>query len=287
MASLIGTNNTVKSINLTRFEQIMSKNIPFSIMQYSTLNEKFQISHSEPPASGYPQVKYLAIGNGGHSYTLGVNNIPSTNINMHSITDAALFNHIPFALVPVSSDLTPAQRAKYRIRVLETINGVDYFAYYLKVLETDVTAPSHNIVTISNGGITSTIPYVPSTTNLTPTPVVISNTNVNTADGRHLETQVNYPIMLSTDDAASILNACMIKYGDPGLAMISEIGLVSGYDYTNQSTLGNIPITYTEIQTAQIMAFIGTACFIETVDSSFGWQIALSSTQPFPPTNVI
>ena len=285
--SILDTNYSSKSIHLTRLEQIRGKNIPYSILQYSTLNEKFQLPNIQPPASGYPEIKYLAIGNKGATFTNGVNGIPIVNILTHSYTDSALFNQIPFVLVPVDNDLAPNVRANYRIRRLETYNGINYFAYYLKVLTPDVTAPEHTVITISNGVITAQDVYTPTPESLNPTPVTLSNTNVNTSDGRHLVTKETYPLTLTAADAANILEACNIIYGSPQYALITELGLVGGYDYAATSTDGNITASYTEIRTAQIMAFIGTVCYVETQDSSFGWDLSLSSDVPYPPTNVI
>ena len=274
--------NCTKSKNFSKLDILRTLNLPFSIDQYSTLNEKFNIGNVNPPANEYPVLGYLAIGRGGHTNIVGSGNNTLIELLQHSPTDAALFEHIPFQLVPTTNDLSVAERANYRIRLLLTINGIDYFAYYLKVITQSTISVDTQIIQIQNGQISSDTVYTPSATSLTPTPVNISNTNVNVVNGNHLVTQAILPITLNADDIASIVNACTIIYGSVSYATISEIGIVGGFDVNTTSNIGNVAASYTEIQTAQIMAFISVLHELQQQPTSITFQYAVSSSSPLP-----
>ena len=276
--------NAVKTKNFALLDILRSLNVPFTIDQYSTLNEKFNIGNVAPPSSGYPIIQYLAIGRGGHANVVGSGNNTLVDILQHSVTDAALFEQIPFVLVPTSADLAPLERAKYRIRVLETYAGIDYFAYYLKVIPTASITAEARIIELSNGVITSDTAYVPSIASLSPTPVDISNTVINVVNGRHLVVQAVLPVVFDSTDIANIIYACVTKYGDIRYATISEIGVVGGFDISVTNNLGGVTATYLEIRSGQIMAFIGTIEELQQNPSSVTLQYALSNSMPFPPT---
>ena len=274
--------NSVKTLNFALLEQVRDLNQPFSVLQYSTLNEAFNIGNIAPPSSGYPTMQYLAIGRGGHSNVVGTGNDTLTDILTHRSTDTTMFQAIPFVMVPTSADLGPTARAKYRIRVLETYGGIDYYCYYLKVIpETNITTDVR-VIQVTNGVITSDVAYVPSITSLSPTPINISNTVVNVANGEHLVAQSVLPITLDSTDILNIINACVTKYGDARYATISELGVVSAYDVSVTNTMGGHSTTYTEVQAAQIMAFVGTYNPCQNNPDGITQSFALSSTLLYP-----
>jgi len=78
----------------------------------TTLNEKFGILVNEPIGSDTRYgLKYLTIGTGGIKTATPANGY---SFSQHSVMDASLFNHIPFIIRPVSSDLSGTERARYR-----------------------------------------------------------------------------------------------------------------------------------------------------------------------------
>ena len=280
------SSNSVKSRNFSRLDILRSLNSPFTIDQYSTLNEVFAMGNVAPPETGYPVIKYLAIGRGGHKNVIGTGNNTLVDILQHGVTDAALFDQIPFLLVPTTADITSTERAKYRLRTMETYVGINYFAYYLKVIDTSTVLPTEQVITLNNGVITNDVAYVPSISSLTPTPVDISNTVINVVQGMHLVVQAVLPITLSSADIDNIIAACITKFGDIRYAVISELGIVGGFDKTITSTLGGISATYAEIQAAQIMVFIGSLQSLEQKPTSVTFNYALSSSSPLPPTAI-
>jgi len=275
--------NSVKTRNFTNLDILRALNLPFAVDQYTTLNEKFNVGNVSPPSSGYPVIQYLAIGRGGHQNVVGSGNNTLTQPLFHGCTDSALFEQIPFVLAPVGNDLTTLQRANYRLRVPVTIGGNAYFAYYLKVISISGITPSSNIVTLSNGIVTTDTPFSTSIANLSPSPVNVSNTTINISTGQHLVTQAVLPITLNSTDITNINNAVNIIYGDPRYATISEVGIVGGFDISVTSSAGGSTVTYTDIQTAQIMAFVSTQLELQQNPSSITLQYAISNSAPYPP----
>ena len=204
--------------------------IPHVIQQYTTLNEKLGIQSGITLAPGtLPKVQYYCIGNGGHSMTMGADNIPLSKIKQHKATDAALFNQLPFVLREPANDLGPADRAKYGLRKEVVINTVSYIAYYLRRVVMDDVEARLEYRNVNEGVITVT-PFVPTADNLNPTPTIINNIGVNTANGDYITCTSQMPLSFTPDEIAEFLNVASIMYGDENYAIISEIGLCSGGD---------------------------------------------------------
>lgn len=279
--------NVVPTKNFARLDCLRSLELPMAIDAFSTLNEAFNIGNINPPIDGYPSIKYLAIGRGGHTGLLGANSNTLINIKQHGSADAALFEQIPFVMVPTTADIDETTRLKYRIRVLEQYNGVNYFCYYLRVMPTTASTVETRVVTLTNGAISSDVPFVPSLVNLGPNPVDISNTVINVSNGRHLVVQAVTSITLDSTEVENIISAAIIKYGSIAYATISEIGIVSGYDVPVTTSLGSVAATYTEIQTAQVMAFIGVLNDLQQHPPSLTIQYALTKSFAYPPTSTL
>ena len=94
-------------------------------------------------------------------------------------------------------------------------------------------------------------------------------------------------IDLNAADITHILNAVEIIYGDIRYATISEIGIVAGYDDVKNTTLGGVSITYTDVDTAQVMNFIGTELPLQHSPSSASLKYGLSNSMPMPPVNIV
>lgn len=275
--------NSVKTFHHTKLEILRSMGIPFAVDAFSTLNEKHAVGNSVPPVTGYPTFKYITIGRGGHQYVSAGSGGTVTDIRKHSVTDAVLFESLPFRLVPTNADLSAQVREGFRLRVLETHNGTDYFAYYGRVIDGSAITPVSKIVELENGVITSDIPYVPSSASQNPTPVDLSNTVVNTMQGRHLVCSSTITIDLTTEDIAAILAAAEIIYGDSRFAVISEVGVIAAFDEVITTNIGGIGLTYTELQAAQVMNFVSSEYPLPQVPQSVTLRYGLADTMAMPP----
>jgi hypothetical protein len=282
----INKSKTTKTVNLLSLELARARNIPLAPLPYTTLNEALSFG-SPTPGNGYPIMNFLAIGNGGHRNALGNDGASVTDSLQHGITDACLFNHIPFLAVPTTADISPVERMGYRGRRVENYNGIDYFFYYLKPLDSVVTQIRLSLIEIVNKVIVSEIPYVPSVTCLTPTPVDIQNSNLNLGTGRYITAKESIGTTLSNVDIANIVEACLIKYGDERRAIISEAALVSGYDTVTPVNSGGVTASITELNTAQVMAFAQVQQPLAYGTTSYTIMFNLADGLPLSPSAVI
>ncbi len=227
---------------------------PVVIDQNSTLNERFSVqADSQLADTEYPRMKFMCIGNGGHKVVNGADNIPYTKMHQHSPSDAASFKPLPFVLRQVSQDLTPTERAKYAMRCVQTYNGESYYAYYLKRLDMANIVVKMQKRTVQDGQ-TNSVDFVPTSANLVPTPQELANAGSNALIANYLTVSALLNLSLTQADCNELLNVSRIMYGDDNLAIISEVGLVSGSDKV-------IPLTdnsnFRESIASQIVSHIG------------------------------
>lgn len=253
---------------------------PYVSHPNSTLNEKFQI-HTDVVlnANEIPHLQYIAIGNKGHQFTTGADGVPLINVLPHQPTDAALYGHLPFVLRILSNDLTPEERANYRMRVIETYNGSLYAAYYLKKIDYTTTIPQMEIREIDDGVITAS-PFIPDVTNLNPLPVSLPPGGVFVSSGNSVAVTAKLPFVMNAWEINELLNACIIKYGDDRYALISEIGLVSGVEKTVMGEFGGVITGYTEAISAQICAHIATSYAAKYSNSGINVLLDVGAVNP-------
>ncbi len=279
--------NVVRTVYGAFLQTTQLLNLPFEQIAHTTLNEKFNIDNNFVlPAGDMPFLQYVGIGNGGHQMVIGANNIAVPQPIQHSPTDAALYNQLPFVLRLPSNDLTPAQMAGYRLRTLVTYGGVQYIAYYLKVLNLANTAagitsdvPSMLYNTVSNGSVTST-GFVPSASNLNPTPPSINTSGVVSTTGDYVAATAKVPFTMSLFDISEFLNVANIIYGDPSYAIISEIALCSGIDSAVTGTFNGISQNYTEAMVVQVMTFISSFYAAQFTNSGINLLMDVGAVEP-------
>ena len=272
--------NNVRSIYGAYLQTCALLGFNVDIKPNSTLNQKFDLFPNEIFNSGEtPTVKYLTIGNGGHTASMGVDGLPLINPVPHSPRHAALYNHLPFIIREVGEDLTPSERLLYRLRVPRTIDGVNYMCYYAKVLDLSLVEPKIELRNNTDGIITAT-DFTPSLADLNPVkPVIPVNGNI-TSTGNYLASTAKIEFVMNEAEITELLNACNIIYGSDNYAFISEIGLCSGVDRTLMGNFGGPPSAYTEAVGVQIMNFISTAIPAYALSTSITQTIDVGSTSP-------
>lgn len=255
-------------------------NTPFSVLNNSTLNQKFNVFPNETlGANEYPSLKYIGIGNKGASYEVTSNGYILTTPIPHLARHASLYNFIPFIIRPADNDLDSTTRSKYRLRTFLTVNSTQYVAYYLRVLDTNNLIPDVELRNVNNGVIT-TSNFTPSLSDLNPTPPVINNNNINNPNGDYLVSSAKINFLLNSNDITEILNACNIIYGDPRYAVINEIALCTGSDKILQGQFGNSTAPYTESIVTQIAAFIYQYHALTTNTTEVNIQLDIGSVEP-------
>lgn len=229
---------------------------PLTLKPYSTLNEKFNI-HTDVLLANDDNLflQYATIGNGGHRMVMGTNGISRPEPIQHLPRHSALYNHLPFVLRLPANDLTALERAKYRLRRLETHDSVQYVAYYGKVLDFTNTVPQLELRSVVDGVTTSTL-FEPTVQDMSPTPPPLTPGGVITATGDYIAATAKVPFVMSPEDIVEFLQVCNIIYGDDSYAMISEIGLCSGVDRTVVGDFNGTNAGYTDAIGVQIVSFV-------------------------------
>jgi hypothetical protein len=255
--------------------------IPYSIKEFTTLNEKLGIQNGVmPQPSIYPKVNYFCIGNGGHQMTVGADNIPLSKINQHKATDAALFKHLPFALRAPGNDLLADERARYALRREESFNGNIYIAYYLKRIDVTEVVSELDYRTVVNGVVTST-PFVPTSSMLSPTPVVINNTGTNTITSDYITVSTLLSVGFTAAEIAELLNVANVMYGNESYAIISEIGLCSGVDkVVNVTPSSGGSFNFNEAIAVQITSFISAFHVAQYTSSGLSKLLDVGVNEP-------
>ena len=272
---------TVKSLWHLRLEAARRKGGTYTPDPFSTLNEYFGIQNGEVLAAGqFPEVAYLTIGRGGHRNVSGAGGASLTDSLMHRITDARLFEHLPFVLREVDNDLTGEQRKRYRLRRLEVHGGKNYFAYYAKALAVGTDEPVTEKLVATAAGVVTT-PYVFSAQQQNPVPVSMTNGEVNYASGEHLAVRNKLKEELTAADMNEILAACEIVYKDKRFAQITELAMCSGCDVTVNTTDGGKNVTYTEIRAAQCCSFAGCDYTLMYQNENITLNFSVGNTLPY------
>ncbi len=261
--------------------------LPFALLPHSSLNEKLGILDTVVvPETPIPYLQYLAIGNGGHQMVTGPNNIAVPMPVQHSPADAALYNQLPFVLRLPNADLTPAQMANYRLRKIVTYNNTQYVAYYLKTLNLNgtsgglvVNSPTMMYNSVSNGTTTSSA-FTPSLANLNPTPPQLTSGSVVSTNGNYISATALVPINLDANDIAEFLNVCNIIYGSTNPAIISELALCSGLDYSTSGTFNGATQTYMDAIAVQIMTFVSTFYAANFTSSGISLEMDIGAVEP-------
>lgn len=226
--------------------------VPFQLVPNSTLNELFSVQQGVAPAAT-PHLKYFAIGIGGRILTAGADGTPLVEVQQHKATDAGVFRPVPFILRPITNDIDAGTRANYAMRRIETINNVDYVAYYLKRLPIQGVPVDMEYITVING-VQTISAFAPNSSNLNPTPQTLNNGGVNLVSGDLVAASAKMAASFTANEVAEFISAITIKFGDPTYANISEVALVSGEDKVVQSpAAGNTMINFTEAIAAQIL----------------------------------
>jgi len=273
--------NICRTIYSSELQTCLLLDRPFVLLPSSTLNEKFSIQNGiQPDPSVIPSVKYFAIGNGGHKMVVGANGLTKTDPVQHRGTDAALYSHLPFILREISNDIDAVERAKYALRRKEVHNGTTYVAYYLKRLPLTGVVVDMEFINVTNG-VQTVNAFVPNASNLNPTPPDLSSTGVNVVTGDYVAASAKVTITLSAADVAELLNVSTIIYGDPGYAIISEIGLCSGVDKVVQSPVdNNAMINFNEAIAVQVASFINTNFPLEYTNDGCVISLDIGSCEP-------
>lgn len=228
------------------------------IRPFSSLNELHSVNANQAINAGeMPSFKYIAIGNKGHRSETGVDGITITRGIPHQTSDTGLYNQLPFVLRLPQNDLNAQQVANYRLRKMVNINGQNYVAYYLRVLDLSTTVPRIEL-RVTTDGTTVATPFEFTQANLRPPVPVIGSNQVLVTSGESIAVTAKVPFKFSADDAAELRNVANIMYGNEAYAIVSEMATVTGVDRLLQGDFNGNRLQYQEVVGAQIASFIST-----------------------------
>lgn len=274
----------MKSIQTTIFSSYLQTcehlDVPFEILEHSTLNEKLGIqANAVLQQSERPGLRLLVIGNGGHRAVTGINGFPLTEVIDHQADHAALYNQTPFVLRTPDNDLTPAERTRYALRKDVTIDGRNYIAYYALRLNTDGVQVKV-ARTVVEDGISTTTDYETTTANLNPVPPTLPNSGTVSTSGEYLSTSAVLAVPFLERDATELLNVAKILYNDERYAVISEFGFCTSVDRNVQVETVNGLTNFKEAIGVQIATFVAAHYEIIFNTKGFDFRIETGAVEP-------
>ena len=183
------------------------------------------------------KVAYMVIGNKGTSDAAPLVNLDPMDY------ETRLYNMVPFRCVPTipaTADLSPEDRAKYRMRRKETINNIQYYTYYLKKI--DVSPVDLKLTDGSN--------YTPVYENSEPVePSGSSNPHPLADTAVHALVTMNLSI-----DKDEFKEYYRIKNGSLDNASLSELGLVLADEPVDPIEVDGV--SYNEVRNAELFSKI-------------------------------
>ena len=270
-----------RTIYATYLQNCLYQDRPFTLAPNSTLNTKLNIHKDVDITPGTtPRLKYYAIGNGGHTMSVGGNGLAISVPKIHRATDAALYNQIPFVLREENDDLTTLEQASYGLRRKETHGGVDYWAYYLKRLDFSTTVPTMKY-SINDAGVITTNEFVPTNDNLNPEPPILIADGTNPTEAEYVHVEALTTVEFTQQDRDELMEVARILYGDEKYALISEIALCSGVDrQLSVDAQGGGTQSFNEAVGVQVNHFIQLFRQLEYDNRGFDMTLNLGGTDP-------
>lgn len=270
----------VRTVYGAQLQTCQYMRLPFSLLDNTTLNQKFNI-HAEVALTPteLPKLAYIGIGNGGHRVTVGADSVPLIEVVEHLPDHAALYNQLPFVLRLLDDDLSAQDRAQYRLRRIEYHDGTPYIAYYLKCLDLSETVSQMELISVING-VSQSTPFVPSNSNLNPTPPALTPDGVNLTTGDYIFASAKVPFLFTEADVAEFTNVANVLYGDTNYAIISEIALCSGVDRVVSGTFNGATAAYTDAIAVQVMNFIAAFYSMTFNNTGIDMLLSVGSVEP-------
>lgn len=271
-----------RTIYGTRLQALLLMKLPYVMVPNTTLNERFDIQAGVAPMNGeVPRLGYFGIGQGGHRAEVGADGIPFTSPIQHSPSDASAYRPIPFLLREPAEDLTVQQREGYALRKEIEVNGEPYIAYYLKRIDLS----NVNVAMLFNSiadGVTTTIPFVPTSANLNPTAPPIPPSGSNTTSGDDLAVSALIDLGFTDVDVEELVNVAQLMYNNSLLAVVSELYLVAAAEkiVTVPAPVGGGTINYREAICATVITHITAHYSVGYTNKGFDYDLDLGATEP-------
>ncbi len=233
----------------------------------STINAKRNVHPSIVPTL-LPTVGLFGVGIGGRRI---VSTAPHVRPNMVRTDSMDLYNPLPIRAVPIEEDLSPQERALYRMRELREISGQIYCLYWLKVFTFQSMEVDYTVVVND-----AEAPYNLDYANLNPTPPVPNINGIQTDPSRAINVDVKILLPITGAEVAEAIG--LFYDGDMAFASISEYGLYSGRDQTVTGlNADNQNFNYTEsVMTQLYLHHTNTGSDFSLPQNNGGYRLRLS-----------
>lgn len=206
-------NTTVLGGRIAQLEELFG--ITKNKDQHLLLNDVLGISHSETDNVLTSNTikracNYFMVGNGAASTSVPGKFYSAKNY------ETKLYSAIPFRFVPLADDLSISERANYRMRKVETINGVQYVGYYCKKFDPGTVILEYNSSS-----------YTPVESHTVP---VDENDSTHPLRGGSVLTYISFSVSITEEELKEYFQ---VKYGNTNDCAMSEVGLVYAADLPN------------------------------------------------------
>jgi hypothetical protein len=199
-----------------------------NINQHLTLNQIMGIPHSQANNVIVNKMgrkaEYFMAGDGASSVAVPGKVYSAKNY------ETKLYNAIPFRIVPASTDISENEKQIYRLRKIETIQGIDYIAYYAKHFEPGVLYLEYNEAE-----------YLPIESHTVP---VDENDSDHLLRGGSVLCYIQFTLSIEPNELKEYFN---LINGSIDLASMSEAGIVLGADLPNALDKGNKELAGAEL----------------------------------------
>lgn len=230
---------------------------PITIPQFVTLNEVHEILAEESLGLKNSRdfyLKYFGVGvRGSNCDGKDERGVTKIKVNQHQPIDANLFTPIPFICRPLSEGMDNLTRELYRLRTVETRNGIAYEFYWWMLINFDNYDPSENKITRDPvTGIEDVKPYIHVEDNLkNPQPVDFTSSGSVPISNEYINSSAILDCTLNQANLREMALACKIYYNDASYASINEVGIGYGIDTEFRGQIeGGATIQYTEVMSA-------------------------------------
>jgi len=240
----------------------VATNRPITVPKYTTLNELMSLfgdeSLGQKSARDF-ELKYFCLGIRGSNCTgTDGDGVSNMRVNAHQPIDQSLFTMIPLIARPLSNDLDDATRAKYRLRIVATYNGIQYAVYYVKLIDfTNYNPQELVVVRDPTNNNESPDPLIHQKDDLfNPEPVIYGSDGTIQASNTYVNGSAILDCSLNANDLAEIVNAARIVKGDASKTAINEVGILWGIDTDQRGSIGDATISYKEALSLNIAHFL-------------------------------
>ena len=274
------TTRTVAGIQLQAAQYFR---VPMVFKPHTTLNEALNILQDfEAFDIQQMNVNLFVIGNKGLAPSVNTNGDIRMVPQNFKPTNAGLYNQLPFVLRLPTNDLSAGERTKYRLRRLEVHGGQTYVAYYGKVIDKSDAISTAELRHVEGDTITS-VPYVPSISELHPTPQPLTTGNAVISTGDYVAASVKIPFTLTQAELNEFREACNIIYGDEGYANITEVGFASSQDVVTQGDFNGVQVAYTEAAGVLLTNWATAGIMTDFVNQQVNIMFDVGANEPMPP----